>query len=395
MFRSVSVIVRDPGLRLAATLLFVNGCIGASLAPYQSLVALHFFHMTPDAYALLIMSASVVFVLTSVMVGILSDQWLGRRALALASGGLLVMGFALVSLYPKAGTFVFANALILPMGSTLFVQSFAIARIAADRHPEEERVGALAAVRAAFAVPWVVMLPVWSYAYARGLSLSHLYPILTFISVVLVLAIMRSWPGGQTASLDPDKTGVPLRVALAEIARPNILLRVLLMGLIISCVVIYMAINGPAMAAAGRPTGDVALYAAGMAGLEVPFMLALPIVERRFGTTNVIAAGTVLYCCHLFFLPLLSGTSLVWLLMLPGAAGGAAILVLPIAYLQGMLEHRPGAGSSLMSMQKLLSDITCAVVFGLGTSIAGYWLVAAMGTALALGAAFTLVRLDR
>ena len=74
---------------------------------------------------------------------------------------------------------------------------------------------------------------------------------------------------------------------------------------------------------------------------------------------------------------------------------GRIILTLPIAYLQDMLAARPGAGSSLISLQRVFGDTLCAVTFAFGTYIAGYAFVAFIGAILALGGAIWLVLADR
>ena len=107
----------------------------------------------------------------------------------------------------------------------------------------------------------------------------------------------------------------------------------------------------------GRSAADVALYAGVTAGLEVPFMLAMPLVIGRVSRTMLILIGAVIYSAHVIALPLLAGSPLLWLMTLPAAIGGAITLTLPIAYLQDLLAARPGTGAALMALQRLLGDV--------------------------------------
>lgn len=400
MLRPALQIVRDPGLRLAALLLVLNGVIGASLAPYQSLLAVRVFGLTDRGYALVLAAGAAVFVVASLVLGVLSDRLLPRRQVAQATALASLAGFLAMTLWPGPGGFVLVHAVLLPVGATLFAQSFALARLVASRHGQERQAAMMAAVRAAFALPWVVVLPLWSLAYRAGLELVRIYPVLLAVALVTALLIARAWPetdeAGRSRVHGVGGGGLALLSAgLAEIARPAILVRVLLLGTVISAVALYMVLLGLVMTAAGRPDGDVGIYAGVMAGLEVPLMLALPAAQRRLGSTPLVAAGALSYAVHLAGLPLLAGTPWVWALTVPGAVGGAAILAVPIAYLQDLMKERPGAGSSLMAVQRVTGDLVCALAFAGGTALAGYGLAAGAGAALSVGAGLALWRLDR
>jgi MFS transporter, SET family, sugar efflux transporter len=131
------------------------------------------------------------------------------------------------------------------------------------------------------------------------------------------------------------------------------------------------------VASVGRGTADVALYVGLVAGLEVPFMLMLPSLTRGMDRTLLILAGAALYAVHVALLPVLAGHWTVWLLVWPAAIGGAVTLTVPIAYLQDLLADRPGAGASLMAVQRLAGDVPSPhLCFALGTFLAGYGTVA-------------------
>lgn len=92
---------------------------------------------------------------------------------------------------------------------------------------------------------------------------------------------------------------------------------------------------------------------------------------------------------------MLAGSPLVWVLVLPAAIGGAVTLTVPIAYLQDLLADRPGAGASLMAVQRMAGDVIAALCFAVGTALAGYGLVAILGVSLSLIGAIALWLADR
>ena len=396
MFAPFRPIVKDPALRLAAVLLVLFGAHAATMAPYVSALAIKVFGLSNGAYSGVLLVASVLSVSASVGLGILADQRANRRAIALGTSAMLIAGSALVLAGHNAAAFVIANALILPLSASIFGQLFALSRLAASTHPERDRPAILSTLRALFALPWLLVLPIWSVVFDRGAPLTAIYPVTLALGAAILALTLAFWPrDGATRWPDP-KSGLTFRQSLREMANLPILSRVVALGTINGAVMLYLVVMGLVFAATpGRGAADTALYAGLLAGLEVPFMLALPVLVGRVSRTSLIWAGAALYALHLGLLPLLAPTPYVWLLTIPGAAGGAVVLTQPMAYLQDLLSNRPGAGASLMALQKLAGDAFSAAVFAIGTTIAGYELAAAAGALLGVIGAGVLWAMDR
>ncbi|TAG21963.1 MAG: hypothetical protein EAZ40_08500 [Rhodobacterales bacterium] len=282
------------------------------------------------------------------------------------------------------------------MGSVTFGQVFALARMAATRHPEGERDGIMAVIRALFALPFVVVLPLWALIFAQGAAVTAVFPVGLLMSGGMLLVVLRRWPQDGSTAWEDRPSGLSFRAALAEMGQPRLAARVLALGAVNAAATIYIAIVSLVMVAdVGRSVADVALYVGLVAGLEVPFMLALPRLTRGMDRTLLILTGAALYAVHVALLPSLAGSALVWLLVLPAAVGGAITLTVPIAYLQDLLADRPGAGASLMALQRLAGDVVAALCFALGTLLAGYGLVAMLGVVVSITGAGLLWWADR
>lgn len=111
--------------------------------------------------------------------------------------------------------------------------------------------------------------------------------------------------------------------------------------------------------------------------------------------THLILIGTCIYALQLLGIPLLAGSPLVWLALIPGAIGGALTLTLPLAYMQDALGHRLGTGAALMALMKLAGDAMAAASFALGTALSGYLLAAVLAATVTIVGALVLVRADR
>ena len=386
---AIRLCLTDPALRAAGLILALQGAVACSFGPYFSTLAVNTFGFGDRGYAILLALASLVSVSASVIGGIRADQTANRRRVTLTSVAMLILGTGLMTITPGPWVFALTAALLIPISSVTFGQVFALARLAATNHPADQRDGIMAVIRALFALPFIVVLPLWSIAFAAGASVTLIFPVGLLLSAVMLMAVLRLWPADGSTKWSDRPSGLSFRAALSEIGHPHIAARVVALGAVFSASTVYMAIISLIMTPeVGRGTQEVALYVGLVAGLEVPFMLMIPSLTRGIPRTRLIFAGTALYCVHVALLPVLAGSAFVWLLVLPAAIGGAITLTVPIAYLQDLLADRPGAGASLMAVQRLAGDVIAATCFALGTAVSGYGAVALLGvTASLVGAA--------
>lgn len=388
-------ILADRGLRAAAGLAFLLGATVCTFGPYVAQLAVERFALGDRGYAAMMVFTTFVSVTAAMWVGIRSDQTGRRRSLALWAAGLLAAGAALMTFLPSAVSFVLAHGLILP-ASSLFGQVFALGRIAAQRLPDDTRDSVLATIRALFALPFVLILPLWALAFRAGLPVLAIYPAGLVMTLVMLGLAWAWWPADRDLAPLAQRSGLSLGAALIELTHPSIALRLLALGAIGAVGPTYWAVLSLILTPAiGRGTADVALYVGLVAGAEVPFMLAMSRLTRRQGRATALMIGTSIYSLHLVGLPMLAPTPWLWALVLPAAWGGAYIYTLPIAYLQNLLSGRPGTGSALLSLQKLVGDLIAAGCFAVGTALSGYGLVAVLGAVAALIGALALVLADR
>ncbi|MGV8988088.1 MAG: hypothetical protein ACOH2H_17595 [Cypionkella sp.] len=386
-------ILRDPALRMVAILMMLQGALVCSFGPYISVLAVRIFGLGDRGYAAMMVAATLVSVASALYAGIRADQTANRRQIALGAAGLVIGGAAVMTFAASPVCFILAQALLFP-ANTLFGQLFAQARLAAADYPQAMRDGIQSTIRALFALPFVVVLPLWSLALNHAVPILAIYPVALGLGAAMFLLIWRLWPSKAAMEGRDRPSGLTIRAALAELASPRLALRILALGAVSAGGTAYWAVMGLVLTPVGGNGGDAALYAGLVAGLEVPFMLALPLLPR-WDRSRLILIGAVIYAIHLVGIPLLAGTPWLWLLLIPGAAGGALTLTLPIAYLQDQLAARPGTGAALMALMKVAGDGMAAGAFALGTGLSGYTLAAVLGAAVTLIGAAVLVIADR
>ncbi len=388
MIQTLRLIWRVPALRLSALGFFMVGAGAASMVPFQSVIAVEVLGLSDAGYALVLICDAVLGVAGAVTAGVLTDSRLDRRTLAIGAAALGPLGSALVWAAPSVPAFFVAHAVLYPLGGALVAQLFALTRLASAGLPQAGRDAVVSAVRAFLAIPFIVVLPVWSAVLTQGVPLLTIYPVVLGLQLGLMWIVVRAWPADGAADWSLPKSALPFRAGLREVTRPDILRRVAAMGALTAGLPMYLAVLGLAFETeAARSRSDTALFFALVAGLELPVMFGMGWLLARLSRDRLIAIGALLYGLFLGLLPVLVASPLVWWLVLPAAAGGGIILTLPLAYLQDSLSDRPGAGGALIAVQRVVATAIAAVIFALGTALGGYGVasgLAAAGMALAV-----------
>ena len=372
-----------PALRLILAGLMLVGALNASIYPYQSLIAIDRIGMSDASFSWLLVTASVLAVASALTAGIMADQRANRRRIALLTAFLAVLGPLAMATAPNLATLILCHAVMLPLSSSLFGQFFALARLALQSEEASLRDPILASLRAGLSLSFVVVMVGWALAFSLGVSVMAVYFIALAAALALLTLIWRAWPrDGQTTWPDM-RSGLSLGRALREIAEPRIAARLAILGAIASGPTLYMVLISLVFEASpNRNPSDVALFVGMVAGWEVPFMLALPLVTKHLRRRSLIALGGAIYASYLALMPYLAPSAVVWILPALAGLGGAAILTLPIAYLQDLLAARPGTASALMAVQKIVSDCCAALAFAGGMHFAGYGLAAIFGASI-------------
>ncbi|GAA3862323.1 MFS transporter [Celeribacter arenosi] len=395
MISALKVIYASRRLRACAITMFFIGAIAASIAPYQGLIAIKYFGFSDAQFAAIMIAGAAMSVAASLYVGIITDQWASRYNTALVCALIVSGAFALVYVTRAPWAYLLAACLLIPIGFSLMGQVFAIARVAVNERAPFERDAVMAVIRAGFAVPFIVILPLWSLFITEDADLITLYLAMAVAAAGALLTLIFVLPKDGTEGGVETKSGLTFRQSMAELLHPRVTLRLLLIATLVAANTAYMQTMGLIFDLA-HPNGTArtAQLAALIAGLEIPFMALIPLATARASKSTVLLAAALIYSIFLFGFPLLAGTDFVWLLALPAAMGAAALLTLPIAYFQDLLAHRPGASSSLQTVNQVTSQLIAGSVFWVGTALAGYSLVMILAAALAIGAGVILRAAD-
>ena len=104
------------------------------------------------------------------------------------------------------------------------------------------RDGILGTIRAAMSVSFLMMLIFWTFAFGAGASVMTIYVSAGLASFAMLAVLYAGWPRQGATDWHDAPSGLNMRDAFAEIARPHVLIRLLLLGAISSSGILYMVL---------------------------------------------------------------------------------------------------------------------------------------------------------
>jgi SET family sugar efflux transporter-like MFS transporter len=136
---------------------------------------------------------------------------------------------------------------------------------------------------------------------------------------------------------------------------------------------------------------DLGIFAGLAAALELPFMVAWGYALRWVSKHTIIICGALLYAVYLVLISRATSVEeVLWLQLLNGPAT-AALITIPISYLQDAIKGRVGLSTSLLDVSHVVASLATAAIFGLLTaSVQDYPLLMVVAAGLSAAGAAAL-----
>ncbi|MBY5765658.1 MFS transporter [Rhizobium leguminosarum] len=388
-----SLILRDNRIRIPSVTLVALAFTYASTAPYQSIIGINELGLSNGAYSALVFFSSIVNVTTSLTLGIWSDRLKERRPLVLGLSVAGMLGFGSIALIHSPAVFIFSTLLLVPMSNSTYSLLFASLRARTNQMDRGQGAAITAMVRALFSGSWALAPGLIGLYLVSSPSMTPAYGIAALASCTCFCLYFFFAPGNGAGGPAPDPVG--FFASLKRIFVPHVLSRVIVMAMLfglqrLNAMLLPLIITHEA----GGTVVDVGFMAGLTALLEMPFMMMWGFAQRRFRSAHVLAFGALIYCVYLLLLGFASAPWHVYALLLFNACGAAAILSVPITYLQDLIADRPGLGTSLISLNTFIGVGVSAGLFAFGTAITDYSGTAFVGAAAGLASIGVLLYLE-
>ena len=349
--------------------------------------------MSDRSYALVLAFGALVSVAASVLIGNLTDR-LGRYRLTMLACGLAgVIGFGCVYIIPSIASFTLAKVMLIPVFTALYPLLFANVRTETAARPAAETAAINSGIRAVLSASWVLVPGAVGLALAesRNMLPSFLLAALAALVCVLLFAFVMREPE-KALKVRPSE---PFFRAFSVFSGSGLWWRLLAVGLItamlhMNSVVLPLIVTGQA----GGAVADVGVLVGIVAGLEIVFIIGWGYLERYVPQLAIFIAGTVIYALYLFLLGNITAVWQAYALTLVAGLGAAAIISIPVTYLQNLIAHRAGLGASLISVNMFASAGIASAFFAIGTRVANYAGTAILSAAAGFVGALLVFYLD-
>ncbi|MBX5134119.1 MFS transporter [Rhizobium lentis] len=372
MSRLFPDVFRNPAIRASMIAIFTFGMAGAMTAPYRSIVGVRELGLSDGLYSFLAFASAAVNVIISVLLGNLADRLGEYRSAMIGACIFGIAGYGMVYAFPSAPVFVISALLPLPIYGALNSLLFANARAAMQGMSRDDMVTANSGVRAMISLSWVLIPGITGLLLSGASSMLPAY-LFAAISCLLCQSIILLALPKRAATEIATIDHLSYLGALRQVISPRISAHIIGVALITSTLHLNDALL-PLIAtgAAHGALSDVGILVGIVALLEIVFIIVWSRIARDAGQMTALAAGTIVYAAFLGLLGFASQPWHLYALTLLAGIGAAAIISIPITYLQDLIADRPGLGSALISVNVFASAGIGALVFAAGTYVTGY-----------------------
>lgn len=379
MTRLLPDVFRNPTIRVSMLAIFAFGFAGAATSPYQSVVGIRELGLSNGLYSALIFSAAAVNVIVSILLGNLADRLGEYRAMMLSVAVFGILGYGAIYVIPTQVTFVVSALLLLPIYGSMNSLLFANVRATTKGMPRNDVATVNSGVRAMISLSWVLVPGITGALLSRSPTMLPAY-LFAGLACVVCLALVAVFLPCQSGTDKAATRHLSYLAALGEVVSPPVFFRVIAVALISSTLHVNGAILPLIVTGAAHGTvADIGIIVGIVALLEVVFIVVWARAQRVISHVTALAIGTVIYVAYLLMLGFASAPWHVYALTVVSGIGAAALISIPITYLQDLIAERPGLGSALISVNIFLSAGLSALLFAIGTGISDYSGTAVIG----------------
>ncbi|MFI7545634.1 sugar efflux transporter [Actinoplanes sp. NPDC049599] len=368
------------GARLGRALLplgFLFLAVGISTAlfnPFLSLFLSTEVNAGPLKITFFLVVAPLAGVLSSLLIGRLSDRLPIRRRLLIGGAVAGLLGTGLTAVVRDYWVLLALAITAFALAGSLFPQSFAYARQVLERDDPARAALGISGLRTVFSLAWVAgpalaafLLDNGSFVWVYGTA-ALMYALAAAVAIFWLDEVPAPAPRAPDAPID-DRPDAPrwtlwLTAVAFTLLHTPLTLAVQALPLFIS-------------ADLGGDVGDAGLLLGICAALEIPLMLGLGVLAARVGLRALLFLGAA---CGVVYYGTVAVATEFWLLVggqVFNALFIAAISGLGISYMQNMLPRHPGRATTLFTNAFPLGAMLAGPLFGLSQAIdyrLAYWL---------------------
>ncbi|MEV4510442.1 sugar efflux transporter [Dactylosporangium sp. NPDC049525] len=361
---------------LGAMFLFV-GLSAAVVGPFVSLFLSTAVKADPLHVAAFLVAGPVSMVVSSTLIGRLSDRRPIRRQILAASAAAGGIGATATAFVRDYWVLLALTVTVTAISGSLFPQAFAYAREILERRGSTRTAMTISTLRMLFSIAWVAGPPLAALLLDAGgfralyLTAAVMYAVAVLVAV-FVLDDVVSAPKPSRAEAGSARGRV-----LAVVAALTLLQAAGTLG--VQAMALYLShdLRGSVR--------DAGLVLGLCAALEIPLMLGFGALSTRWPLHRLIMIGAGLGVVYYVLVAASTHTWQVAAAQLVNASFIAAVQGLGISYVQEMLPGEPGRAATLAGNAYPVAAILAGPLFGLAQHFGYRYAYAAGATLCAAG----------
>jgi len=349
--------------------------LGYALAgPFLSLFLIKELHAGPVAVGAFLLTSALSAVVTSTVLGRLSDARAVRRNLLVCGALAGTVSSGLFALLRDYWLLLVVSLTLAAVASSLMPQTFAYARQALERTGSARGPLAISALRTMVSVSWVGGPPLAALLIDSA-GFTGLFAVAAAVYLVAALVTALLLPelgGGAVAVAGRSRSGPGREVVLAAVA--FVLLQgATSVGVLAMPLYVTDVLHGT--------TGDAGLVLGLCAALEIPLMLGFGALAIRVDHRRLVLVGGAVALAYYGVMPATQATWQVAAAQALHAVVIAAVMGVGISYFQDLAPDRPGHATTLFTNTAKISAMLSGPLLALA-QVLGYRSAYAIGLVL-------------
>ncbi|WP_340387604.1 sugar efflux transporter [Paenibacillus sp. FSL E2-0151] len=391
--KSLLVVLRSPALLLLSVCIFFIGLGYGLTLPFMPLFGVERAGMSPLSLGIFMACGSLSGIIISTLFSRLSDKKPVRKWIIVGSCVSASVGYVFYANTDSYIVLMLVSCTFMALSFSAFPQLFALAREVVEREASEDVTVVMAVLRALVSLAWILgpvmaSFIIYQFSYTGLFLVVSLMYMLVAVFVLMIRVHESREPGGGT-ELSSDSVRSFKRLLMA----PQIVFSLLAfmafelantMGGIVTPLYVTQELQGGKL--------DVGMISGVNAALQVPTMIILGILAKRFGSI------TVMKCAGLFgvaYFSLFWFTQSGWQIIaiqIFSAIFIAIVLGVGMTFFQDLVPKMTGTATTLYNNANIIGSMGGGLLAGAVGNYFGFKIVIACSAALAfLGFVLLLV----
>ncbi|MEX1028452.1 MAG: sugar efflux transporter [Paenibacillaceae bacterium] len=367
------IMMRNPSILLLSICIFLIG-LGYSLTlPFLPLFGVEKVGMSPLSLGIFLAVGSLSGIISSTLIGKLSDRKPVRKWIVVCSTGSASCGYIFYAFNENYIVLLIISVTFISISFAAFPQLFAIAREFTEKEASADIPIVMSVLRAQVSLAWIVG-PVLASFLIHNFDYQGLFLVVSAMYLLVAVFVMF-FQVQERKELAPtlEQSLNTITKFKSVLMAPQVIFSLMAfiafeiantMGGIITPLYVTQNLDGREF--------DIGIIAGTNAALQVPIMVALGLMAKRYGSTNLMNYAGLFGVAYFALLMLTKSTLHIIALQIFSAIFIAIVLGIGMTFFQDLLYKQIGTATTLYNNANILGSMGGGLLAGFVGQYYGY-----------------------